>query len=183
MRHLQCWSSAPHTVIHFAFFVGSGCSRLFSSSKATFSGRYFAPTTPFLKREMIEWKWKKLKIYKLFSPYWKWLLVTDYSDQNREKVSFKNIAVFENTLFQLDVQRHPEYCCLILHLSYCSRSICQFLSKEYQLFIFSRFQTIYFLFMISLLPLYFSVSPKNKFVLYMYSRIWHSIQKKPCYTT
>ena len=127
---------------------------------------------------MIEWNWKKLKIYKLFSPYWKWLLVTDYSDQNREKVSFKNIAVFENTLFQLDVQRHPEYCCLILHLSYCSRSICQFSSKEYQLFIFSRFQTIFFLCMISLLPLYFSVSPKNKFVLYMYSRIWHSIKKK-----
>ena len=162
MKHLQCWSSAPHTVIHFAFFVGSGCSRLFFLSKATFSGRYFAPTTPFLKREMIEWKWKKLKIYKLFSPNWKWLLVTDYSDQNREKVSFKNIADFKDTLFQWDVHRHLEYCCLvILHLSYCSRFICQFSTKEYQLFIFSRFQTILFLCMISLLPLYFSVSQKN----------------------
>ena len=113
-------------------------------------------------KEMIEWNWKKLKIYKLFSPYWKWLLVTDYSDQNREKVSFKNIADFKDTLFQWDVHRHLEYCCLvILHLSYCSRSICQFSTKEYQLFIFSRFQTILFLCMISLLPLYFSVSQKN----------------------
>ena len=110
---------------------------------------------------MIEWNWKKLKIYKLFSPYWKWLLVTDYSDQNREKVSFKNITVFENTLFQWDVHRHPEYCCLILHLSYCSRSICQFSSKEYQLFIFSLFQTIFFsLYDIFITFIFFGITKK-----------------------